>query len=319
MVKATGKRLAAGMMLLLTAAGLSAQAAGTMAGRATDESGSALPGVTVEASKASLPAGRAATTDRSGSYSISGLAAGLYDVSFRIPNFATVIRKGVAVSDGAVARVDAVLSLAASADVVVTAKKTFRNLADVSGAAESLIGVALAGTEGAGSGADLDRRPILRPGEVLETVPGLVISQHSGEGKANQYYLRGFNLDHGTDFATTVGGVPVNMPSHAHGQGYSDLNFLIPELVSGVQYRHGPDSAAQGDFSTAGSADIRYVNELDEAIARAGAGADGFARVLAAQSPRLGDGRLLYAFEVGKSNGPWVNPSDLRRYNGVLR
>ena len=80
----------------------------------------------------------------------------------------------------------------------------------------------------------------MRAGEVLETVPGVVISQHSGEGKANQYHLRGFNLDHGTDFATTVAGMPVNMPTHAHGQGYSDSNFLIPELVSGVQFSKGP-------------------------------------------------------------------------------
>ena len=92
----------------------------------------------------------------------------------------------------------------------------------------------------------------MRAGEVLETVPGVIISQHSGDGKANQYYLRGFNLDHGTDFATTVAGMPVNMPTHAHGQGYSDLNFLIPELVSGVQYRKGPYFADEGDFATAG-------------------------------------------------------------------
>ena len=94
----------------------------------------------------------------------------------------------------------------------------------------------------------------MRNGEVLETVPGVVISQHSGEGKANQYYLRGFNLDHDTDFASTVAGMPVNQPTHGHGHGYSDLNFLIPELVSGVQYEKGPYFANQGDFATAGSA-----------------------------------------------------------------
>ena len=103
----------------------------------------------------------------------------------------------------------------------------------------------------------------MRAGEVLETVPGVVISQHSGEGKANQYYLRGFNLDHGTDFATTVAGMPVNMPTHAPRQGYSDLNFLIPELVSGVQFSKGPYFADQGDFATAGAANINYVNALD--------------------------------------------------------
>ena len=80
----------------------------------------------------------------------------------------------------------------------------------------------------------------MRPGEELETVPGLVISQHSGEGKANQYYLRGFNLDHGTDLATTVAGVPLNMPSGAYASGYSDANMIISELVSGIQLRKGP-------------------------------------------------------------------------------
>ena len=103
----------------------------------------------------------------------------------------------------------------------------------------------------------------MRSGEVLETIPGVVISQHSGEGKANQYYLRGFNLDHGTDFATTVAGMPVNMPTHGHGHGYSDLSFLIPELVSGVQFAKGPYFADQGDFATAGSANINYTNSLD--------------------------------------------------------
>src|SRR3979411_2821913 len=117
----------------------------------------------------------------------------------------------------------------------------------------------------------------MRPGEVLETVPGLVISQHSGEGKANQYYLRGFNLDHGTDFATTVAGMPVNLPTNGHGQGYSDLNFLIPELVSGVQYSKGPYFADQGDFATAGSANINYANALDRALVRVGGGGEGFA------------------------------------------
>ena len=109
----------------------------------------------------------------------------------------------------------------------------------------------------------------MRPGEVLETVPGLIVSQHSGEGKANQYYVRGFNLDHGTDFSTTVAGVPVNMPTGAHAHGYSDLNFLIPELVSGVQFKKGPYFADEGDFSAAGAANINYVNRLDRPLLRA--------------------------------------------------
>src|SRR5207248_10547079 len=138
-------------------------------------------------------------------------------------------------------------------------------------------------------------RPIMRAGEVLETVPGLVISQHSGEGKANQYYLRGFNLDHGTDFATTVAGVPVNMPTHAHGQGYSDLNFLIPELISGVQFAKGPYYAEQGDFATAGSSIINYATTLDHPIVHAEGGGERYGRVLAAASRQVSAGHVLAA------------------------
>src|SRR6185295_7453861 len=129
-------------------------------------------------------------------------------------------------------------------------------------------GIAQSASQGAITARQLDARPIMRSGEVLETVPGVVISQHSGEGKANQYYLRGFNLDHGTDFATTLAGMPVNLPTHGHGQGYSDLNFMIPELVSGVQFSKGPYFADQGDFATAGAANINYVTSLDNAMAR---------------------------------------------------
>jgi hypothetical protein len=212
-----------------------------------------------------------------------------------------------------------VLQLSVAADVVVSGKTTFRNLADVADAGASLVGVADAASDGTVSGAQIDQRPLLRPAEVLETVPGMVASQHSGDGKANQYYLRGFNLDHGTDFATTVAGMPVNLPSHAHGQGYSDLNFVIPELVSGVQYRKGLYAAEQGDFSTAGSTRVGYVTSLDRPIAKLDGGSNGFGRALAAQSLTLGAGTLLWAIEAGKNDGPWVHPEDLRRYNGVLR
>src|SRR4029434_10703246 len=124
--------------------------------------------------------------------------------------------------------------------------------ADIEKPAENLVGIAAAASEGAVTAAQLDARPVMRAGYVRETVPDMIISQHSGEGKANQYYLRGFNLDHGTDFSTTVAGLPVNTPTSAHGHGYSDLNFLIPELVSGVQFSKGPYFADQGDFATAG-------------------------------------------------------------------
>ncbi|MDQ2978727.1 MAG: TonB-dependent receptor, partial [Acidobacteriota bacterium] len=287
-------------------------------GRVTDGSGAGLPGVSVEARVPGGPAAPAASTDHQGAWQIAGLPAGVYDVSFRLPGFAGVTRRGISVADSAVL-LDVVLNLSVSADVLVTGKRTFRNLADAENPTESLLGVANAATEGAITGRQVEERPILRPGEVLETVPGLVISQHSGEGKANQYYLRGFNLDHGTDFATSVAGIPANMPSHAHGQGYSDLNFLIPELVTGVQYRKGPYGADEGDFSTAGSANVVYANFLEHGIARVGGGAEGYGRALFAQSPKVGAGTLLYALEVTRNDGPWVHPDEMRKYNGVLR
>ncbi len=185
--------------------------------------------------------------------------------------------------------------------------------------ASDMLGVADSAGQGVTGHADLERRPIARPGELLETVPGVIITQHSGSGKANQYFLRGFNLDHGTDFRITVDDVPVNMPSHGHGQGYSDLNFLIPELVDTVRYEKGTYDAAKGDFSAAGAADFTYVNSLSKGIAQLTPGSEGYGRLLAADSKRVGDGDLLGALEVGRNNGPWVRPDDYRKLNGVLR
>jgi hypothetical protein len=154
---------------------------------------------------------------------------------------------------------------------------------------------------------------------VLETVPGLIISQHSGEGKANQYYLRGFNLDHGTDFATSVAGIPVNTPTGAHAHGYADISFLIPELVSGVQFKKGPYFADEGDLSAAGSASISYVNALDRPLVRLSAGGQGWGRFLGAASPKAGNGHVLAALEVGHSDGPWARPDNYQKTNAVLR
>jgi hypothetical protein len=167
--------------------------------------------------------------------------------------------------------------------------------------------------------AEIRERPISRPGELLEAIPGVLISQHSGEGKANQYYLRGFNLDHGTDMATFVAGIPVNLPSHAHGQGYSDLNFLIPELVTGVEYKKGTYFAEEGDFGTAGAAHIAYANRLDAPIAQLSADDYGYRRALVAGSSTLARGDLLYAFEGFHNDGPWGHPDDYRKLNGILR
>ena len=189
----------------------------------------------------------------------------------------------------------------------------------VRGRAENLLGIADTSNQGYVGQEELARRPILRPAEILEAVPGLVITQHSGPGKANQYFLRGFQLDHGTDFAVTLEGVPQNLPSHAHGQGYLDLNPLIPELVDNIRYRKGPYSGDVGDFSSAGSADIRYVDSLPQGIAVIEAGSYGYTRALVADSFHIGKGNLLYAFEYEHEDGPWTVPDAYKRVNGILK
>src|SRR5262245_46917746 len=132
-----------------------------------------------------------------------------------------------------------------------------------SGRAEREIGVAVAASEGVVAGVDLTTRPILRVGELFETVPGLIAAQHSGSGKANQYFLRGINLDHGTDFTSIIDDVPWNFRTHGHGQGYLDVNGLIPETVARIDYRKGPYRADLGDFSLAGAAILTTVDGYD--------------------------------------------------------
>jgi outer membrane receptor protein involved in Fe transport len=182
-----------------------------------------------------------------------------------------------------------------------------------------LIGESRAASEGVVLAIQLEGRPVLRPGEVLEVVPGLVVTQHSGDGKANQYFLRGFNLDHGTDFATRVDGIPVNMPTHAHGQGYADINFLIPELVDKVRYRKGTYFADEGNFSAAGAADIVYRRKLDSSLASLTFGEHDYYRALLAASPEVGGGILLGALDYSTADGPWDLPQDFRKVNGLVK
>jgi TonB-dependent Receptor Plug Domain len=204
---------------------------------------------------------------------------------------------------------------------------------EVSGHYDTGVGTSDAASEGSILGELLQDIPLLRPAEVLEAIPGLVVTQHSGDGKANQYFLRGYNLDHGTDFATSVDGVPVNMPTNAHGQGYSDLNFLIPELVDQIDYRKGPYFAQNGDFSSAGSADIHYRDSLENAIADFTVGSFDYRRVLLADSfpvslPAQESAEastaskgptLLAALDVMEENGPWKLPEDMHKFDGLLR
>ena len=175
----------------------------------------------------------------------------------------------------------------------------------------------------AASAGDISReqmlsQPLLRPAAVLENIPGLMVTQHSGEGKANQYFLRAFNLDHGTDLAIEVDDMPVNLPTHAHGQGYSDLNFLIPQLAADLHYKKGPYYADEGDFATVGTARIGLVDEVP-ASASLEYGEDGYRRVLAMGSTALAGGALSGAGEVYHNDGPFEVPDDYNRLNGVLR
>jgi hypothetical protein len=189
----------------------------------------------------------------------------------------------------------------------------------VDGSRTNQLGVADAASAGTITQDELAARTVYRPGEVLEAVPGLVVSQHSGEGKANQFYLRGFNLDHGTDLRTTVDGMPVNQRSHAHGQGWTDLNFLIPELAVRLDYKKGPYSAEEGDFASAGTASVVYANRLLQGVASVSAGQNGYSRALVADSVDTQRGSLLYAIEAMHNDGPFTRPDDYQKLNAVLR
>lgn len=206
----------------------------------------------------------------------------------------------------------AVLPLAVHADPVDTT-------IEVRGHYDNGVGTSSAPSQGAVTADLIANRPALRPGELLEFVPGVIVTQHSGDGKANQYFLRGFNLDHGTDFATFVDGMPINMRSHAHGQGYTDLNFLIPELVDRINYKKGPYYADEGDFASAGAAHMTLANRLRDNTASVSVGENDYLRAVVTGSTPLGAGSLVYGAELGHNNGPWVTPEAFHKNIGVLR
>jgi hypothetical protein len=192
---------------------------------------------------------------------------------------------------------------------------------DVTGCNLNLVGTANSASQGVISQREIDLRPLLRTGEVLELVPGMVVTQHSSSGKANQYFLRGFNLDHGTDFATFVDKMPVNMRTHGHGQGYTDLNFIIPELIDTVAYKKGPYYADNGDFSSAGGASMLTASTLDRHLLELTLGSYEYARLLAmgGLSDTM-DGNWVYGLELNSNDGPWSDiDEDLRKINGLLK
>ncbi len=190
----------------------------------------------------------------------------------------------------------------------------------VSGRWDRRRGLAVSASQGYLSAEEINLQPLLRPGDMLELVPGLIVTQHSGTGKSNQMFLRGFNLDHGTDFATWIDGMPINMPSHGHGQGYTDLNFIMPELIESLEFRKGPYYADVADFSSAGAAFFSTPAKLDSRIIKAGVGENSFAKLLFADSYATRDGDLLIGLQAHQYDGPWVGVSeDLEKYNGVFR
>jgi hypothetical protein len=181
-----------------------------------------------------------------------------------------------------------------------------------------LLGKATTASEGTIADQELQLTPQYRPGQLLETVPGLIVTLHSGEGKANQYLLRGYNLDHGTDLETYVDDMPINQPTHAHGQGYTDLNFMIPELADGISYTKGPYYASVGDFGGVGSIHVGYRDTIPDEVS-ATVGTLGFQRIYTAGSTALGDGNLLGFVEMQHYDGPFVTPDDARKEIWVLR
>ncbi|RYZ00836.1 MAG: TonB-dependent receptor, partial [Chitinophagaceae bacterium] len=165
---------------------------------------------------------------------------------------------------------------------------------------------------------DLAVRPVVNTQELLRTAPGLFIAQHAGGGKAEQIFLRGFDCDHGTDVAVNVDGMPVNMVSHAHGQGYADAHFVIPETVSTLDFAAGPYNAAQGNFATAGSVDLSTYNRLPKSRMQLEAGRFGTARALLLADlmlARRSAGSAYVAGEYFYADGPTQASQDFRRLN----
>ena len=312
-------RAACPRLILAALAGtaLTAQAPAVLTGMVSDGTGRPEPGALVELTGAGLKAPWRATTDARGAFTMAGLPAGAFLVSVRQPG-SFAFQRHLTLPAGRT-RVLQIKLHPYAATVAVTDRAHLTELAELDAPVNHLLGIADTASEGIVTPGKLDERAYLRVGEVLETVPGLLISQHSGEGKANQYYLRGFDLDHGTDLSTTVAGLPVNLPTHAHGQGYSDLNFMIPELVSRLQYQKGPFFAQEGDFSAAGSVQIEYVHALNETLASVDLGQEGYRRTLAAGSLKVGGGDLLGAVEALHNDGPWVHPDEYRKVNAVVR
>jgi len=278
-----------------------------LSGTVVDASGAVIAGATLMVRSADGTVQRLIQSDSNGTFSISGLSAGNYRLVISNPGFET---KEMPVTIGTTEEtVPLRISLAVSA---------VSTNVEVQGREASLIGIADSASQGTVGAKEIEDCPILRSGEILETVPGLIITQHAGGGKANQYFLRGFNLDHGTDFAVFLDGMPLNLPSHAHGEGYADLNTVIPEFVQRLDYEKGPYYAEVGNYSSAGSANLQFYKTLPQNFFQVEGGMYGYGRAVFGVSQKLGSGNLLYGGEAYHDDGPWKYPDNYYKFNGLL-
>ena len=278
-----------------------------LSGTVVDPSGAAIPGATVQVESPNGAVLATAQSGVNGAFTIPGLAAGDYRLVVSHADFET---KEVPV---AITTTEAPAALR-----VALAVGSVNTTVTVSGREDSLIGVAESATQGTVGATEIEDRPILRSGEVLETIPGVIITQHAGGGKANQYFLRGFNLDHGTDIAISLDGMPLNLPSHAHGEGYSDMNTVIPEFVQRTDFQKGPYYADVGNYGSAGSADLVFFKTLPQNFFQVEGGMYGYERAVFGVSQKLGSGNLLFGGEFYHDDGPWTHADNFYKYNGLL-
>ncbi len=294
-------------LLLLVPSLLFAQGITQLSGTVIDTSGGVIAGATVQVRSANGTVQITTQTDVNGSFIISRLSAGNYRLVVSSPGFES---KEIPVTIGTT-EATAPLRISLAVGSVSTT-------INVQGREDDLVGIANSATQGTVGATEIQDRPILRSGEVLEALPGLIITQHAGGGKANQYFLRGFNLDHGTDIAIFLDDMPLNLPSHAHGEGYSDMNTVIPELVQGVNFEKGPYYADVGNFGSAGSAHVEYFKTLPENFFQVEGGMYGFGRFVFGISQKLGSGHLLYGGEAYHEDGPWTHPDNYYKFNGLV-
>jgi hypothetical protein len=287
--------------------GVAQQPSRAVSGTVLDERGAVIAGATIQVRSASGSIQRTTQSDSNGSFAVSGMAAGSYRLTVSNPGFEA--RELPVVLGTVEAQVPLRIALAVSA---------VSTTINVQGREDDLIGIAESSTQGTVGAAEIQDRPILRSGEVLETVPGLIITQHAGGGKANQYFLRGFNLDHGTDIAIFLDDMPLNLPSHAHGEGYSDMNTVIPEFVQRVNFEKGPYYANVGDFSSAASTHVEFFKTLPQNFAKLEGGSYTYGRAVFGASQKIGSGNLLYGAEETYYDGPWKHPDAFNKINGLL-